>query len=60
LTTKEVVHHVDGDKQNNEPDNLQVMTRSEHVKVHRGAYAENAQLRQRIAELEERIKELEE
>ena len=60
LTSKEVVHHIDGDKQNNEPDNLQVMTRSEHLKLHWGAYAENVQLRQRIIELEERIKELEE
>jgi hypothetical protein len=30
----EVVHHKDGNRLNNHPDNLQVMTRSEHMKEH--------------------------
>lgn len=30
----EIVHHVDGDKSNNDPSNLQVMTQSEHVRLH--------------------------
>ncbi len=30
----EVVHHVDGDKQNNELDNLQLMTPQEHMSYH--------------------------
>ena len=35
LHRAEVVHHIDGDKLNNVPSNLVVMTRSEHVKLHR-------------------------
>ena len=34
LLDDEVVHHKDGDKLNNHPDNLQVMTRSDHMKLH--------------------------
>ena len=29
-----VVHHIDGDKANNDPSNLQIMTRSEHSRLH--------------------------
>lgn len=34
LLPGEVVHHIDGDKSNNSPSNLQVMTQSEHAKIH--------------------------
>ena len=30
----EVVHHIDGNKQNNSPDNLRLMSVSEHTKLH--------------------------
>lgn len=30
-----VIHHIDGDKLNDSPKNLQAMTRSEHIKIHR-------------------------
>ena len=34
LLVGEIVHHVDGDKWNNHPDNLLVMTQAEHVRIH--------------------------
>jgi hypothetical protein len=34
LTRAEVVHHIDGDKTNNAIDNLELMTRAEHVALH--------------------------
>ena len=30
----EVVHHIDGNPHNNKPNNLQIMTRSEHSRFH--------------------------
>lgn len=34
LKSNEVVHHIDGDRFNNKPNNLQVMTRAEHMRLH--------------------------
>ena len=34
LLSTEVVHHRDGNKQNNDPANLQLMTQSEHARLH--------------------------
>lgn len=34
LRDNEVVHHRDGNKLNNRPNNLQIMSRSEHWKTH--------------------------
>lgn len=34
LRKDEVVHHVDGNKRNNNITNLMLMTRSEHAKIH--------------------------
>jgi hypothetical protein len=36
LTNEEVAHHVDHDRSNNEPGNLEVMTRAEHSAHHAG------------------------
>ena len=38
LSSDEIVHHIDGNKQNNSSRNLQVMTRSEHWKTHNRNY----------------------
>lgn len=34
LRSNEVVHHVDGNKLNNKPKNLRIMSRSKHYKIH--------------------------
>jgi HNH endonuclease len=34
LTSDEVVHHADGNPLNNDPDNLVVLSRSEHQRLH--------------------------
>ena len=35
VTSDEAVHHIDENRQNNAPENLEVMTRSEHARHHR-------------------------
>ena len=34
LKPSEIVHHIDGNKHNNDPSNLQVMTQAEHIREH--------------------------
>lgn len=34
LQPGEIVHHIDGNKQNNAPENLQIMTQAEHARMH--------------------------
>lgn len=34
LEPHELIHHIDGDPLNNHPDNLQIVTASEHAKIH--------------------------
>lgn len=41
LKSNECVHHIDGDKQNNEPSNLIVLTARAHQHVHHGAPKKN-------------------
>ena len=37
LQRGEIVHHIDGNRRNNDPSNLQVMTQADHLRLH---YAE--------------------
>lgn len=35
LRSDEIVHHIDGNKKNNNPSNLQIVTRAEHIRIHK-------------------------
>lgn len=35
LTKNDIIHHIDGNKLNNDPKNLVCMTRAEHVRLHK-------------------------
>jgi hypothetical protein len=35
LKKGEIVHHIDENKSNNSPENLMVMTQSQHIEMHR-------------------------
>lgn len=35
LTSNDIIHHIDGNKLNNNPNNLVCMTRAEHVRLHK-------------------------
>ena len=37
LTDDEIVHHIDDDPSNDDPANLAVMTRADHVRLHQEA-----------------------
>ena len=49
LEYDECVHHVDGDHSNNDPDNLDVMTRAEHASLHMVGREVSIQTRERIS-----------
>lgn len=43
LSRHEVVHHIDGDRHNNNIENLMVMTQSEHLKLEQQNWKKNSQ-----------------
>jgi hypothetical protein len=49
LSRFEVVHHIDGDIQNNSPENLQVMTLAEHGRFHHSGRPLPEETRQKIS-----------
>lgn len=49
LTRYEVVHHIDGDKLNNDPDNLEVMTLSEHSRRHQTGRRMSMETRRKLS-----------
>lgn len=52
LDKKEIVHHIDGDKLNNSPENLELHTRESHLMEHKKAIQIIKDLKARIIELE--------
>jgi transcriptional regulator with XRE-family HTH domain len=44
LNRDEVVHHKDGDKSNNNIDNLEILTKAEHNKIHNGGKAKTIRI----------------
>lgn len=59
LNSDEVVHHKDGDKKNNHPDNLEVKKRGDHVSEHFEASHEVLTMREELATAQAKIVELE-
>jgi len=50
LTDDEVVHHINGDIQDNRPENLQVMSREEHGRLHSVGRIMSEETRQKLSE----------
>lgn len=49
LLNSEIVHHKDGDKSNNDLENLEVMSRSEHSRSHRLGNSMPIEVREKIS-----------
>lgn len=49
LTPQDVVHHKNGNKKDNRPENLEVMTRAEHIAEHRQQMVEAQRASRKVA-----------
>jgi hypothetical protein len=58
LEPYEVVHHLDGDRLNNDPSNLELKTRGKHISEHFKASHEVLHLRQEVADLKAELERL--
>mgnify|MGYP000197299509 CR=1 FL=1 len=45
LARGEIVHHINGNKRDNKPENLEVMTQSQHINEHRNELIEGQRRR---------------
>lgn len=50
LSKDEVVHHIDGNKRNNSIENLEVLTRAEHSRIHTKGRAVSEETKNKIKE----------
>lgn len=48
LKSNEIVHHVNGKKKDNDPDNLKLTSRSEHARYHMTGYVAKPETREKL------------